>query len=77
MAEFVSIGEASARLSSLVAAAERGEVVTIHRDQQAVARIVSIDLPRTPVRPVVGALAGQITIADDFDELSPEWDEYQ
>jgi hypothetical protein len=25
---------------------------------------------------LIGALEGKIWIADDFDELGPEWDEY-
>lgn len=77
MAEPVSISEAKTQLSRLIAAAENGEDVTIRRGSRPVVRIVPIDPPDTPRRKVVGALAGQIVIADDFDELGPEWDEYR
>lgn len=77
MAEPVSISEAKTQLSRLVAAAERGEEVTIRRGNRPVVRLVPIDAPDKPRRKVVGALAGQIVIADDFDELGPEWDDYR
>jgi prevent-host-death family protein len=76
MAEPVSISEAKTQLSRLIAAAERGEDVTIRRGPRAVVRLVPIDAPDTSRRKVVGALAGQIVIADDVDRLGPEWDEY-
>ncbi len=76
MGQPVSISEAKTQLSRLVAAAERGEEVTIRRGARPVVRLVPIDAPDTPRRKVVGALAGQIVIADDFDELGPEWDDY-
>lgn len=77
MTEPVSISEAKTQLSRLVAAAERGEDVTIRRGSRPVVRLVPIDAPDRPRRKIVGALAGQIVIADDFDELGPEWDEYR
>ncbi|MBF6618967.1 MAG: type II toxin-antitoxin system prevent-host-death family antitoxin [Patulibacter sp.] len=63
--------------SGSLAAAESGEDVTIRRGARPVVRLVPIDAPDKPRRTVVGALAGQIVIADDFDELCPEWDEYR
>ncbi len=77
MADPVTISEAKTQLSRLIAAAENGEDITIRRGQRAVVRLVPIDSPDTPRRAVVGALAGQITIAEDFDELGPEWDPYR
>lgn len=77
MGEAFSISDAKTNLSKLVAAAERGEEVTIRRGDRPVVRLVPIDPPATTGGPVVGALAGQIWIADDFDELGPEWDPYR
>lgn len=77
MADPVSISDAKTNLSRLVAAAERGEEVTIRRGDRPVVRLVAIDPPALPRGPVVGALAGRITIAEDADELGPEWDPYR
>ncbi len=77
MSDPVSISEAKTHLSRLIAAAENGEDVTVRRGQRPVVRLVPIDSPEAPGRPVVGALAGQIEIADDADELGPEWDPYR
>lgn len=76
MNEPVSISEAKTQLSRLIAAAERGEDVTIRRGSTPVARIVAI-APAAPRSRVVGALAGRIEIAEDFDDLGPEWDGYR
>ncbi|MER8481494.1 type II toxin-antitoxin system prevent-host-death family antitoxin [Mesorhizobium sp. M1322] len=70
----IPIAEAKARLSELVRRAEAGEEIVIIRRGKVAARLVppamSEFLPRT------GAMKGAIQIADDFDELGPEWDEY-
>jgi prevent-host-death family protein len=70
----VSMAEAKAKLAELVKLVENGEEVKLTRHGKPVARIVPLEnegeLPR------IGALEGQIWIADDFDELGPEWDEY-
>lgn len=76
MTDPVSISEAKTQLSKLVARAERGEEVTIRRGSKPDAKLVAIDPPPRPARSPVGALRGQIWIADDFDELGPEWDPY-
>jgi prevent-host-death family protein len=70
----VSIHEAKTHFSRLVARAEAGEEIIVRRGQTPVAKIVAYQPPRKPRTP--GALKGQIWIADDFDELGPEWDEY-
>jgi prevent-host-death family protein len=75
MGEPVSISEAKTQLSRLVARAERGEVVTIRRGKKPVVMLVAI-APTQPSRSAIGALKGQISIADDFDELGPEWAPY-
>lgn len=77
MSRPVSISEAKTQLSKLVARAEHGEEVTIRRGKTPVARLVAIDPPRQRSGSVVGALRGQIWIADDADELGPEWGPYR
>ena len=76
MSEPVSISEAKTQLSKLIARAERGEEVTIRRGRRPVARIVAIAPTESASRRPVGALRGEIEIADDFDDLGPEWQPY-
>ena len=76
MSDPISISEAQTQLSKLVARVERGEEVTIRRGHKPVAKLVAIEAPAASARSAFGALRGQITIADDFDELGPEWDPY-
>jgi prevent-host-death family protein len=75
MGDPVSISEAKTQLSKLVARAERGEEITIRRGSKPVAKLVAIDQPGSQRSPI-GALRGQIRIAEDVDELGPEWDPY-
>lgn len=77
MSDAISISEAKTQLSRLVARAERGEEVTIRRGDTPVARLVAIGAPPVSLDSAFGALRGQIVIADDFDELGPEWDPYR
>lgn len=76
MSDPISISEAKTQLSKLVAQAERGEEVTIRRGDKPVAKLVAIETPSASSHSAFGALRGQIVIADDFDELGPEWDPY-
>ncbi len=77
MADAVSISEAKTNLSSLIARAEQGEEIVIRRGPTAVVRLVPVSDPPAPPRSPIGALKGRIVIADDADELGPEWDEYR
>ena len=70
----VSIAEAKAKLSELVSRAEAGEEIVLTRHGKVAARIVPP--AKEHLLPRIGALKGKIWIADDFDELGPEWDEY-
>jgi prevent-host-death family protein len=70
----VSIAEAKAKLSELVSRAEAGEEIVLTRHGKVAARLVPPAV--TELLPRIGALKGKIWIADDFDELGPEWDEY-
>jgi prevent-host-death family protein len=67
--------EAKTQLSRLVELAESGEEIVIQRSGRAVARIVPIE-PRRPVAEPFGAMAGEIVLADDFDDLPPELAEH-
>jgi antitoxin (DNA-binding transcriptional repressor) of toxin-antitoxin stability system len=63
-------------LEDIVRRIEAGEYVTLTRDGKPVAKIEPA-LPTEAERPrLLGAMKGQTWMADDFDELGPEWDEY-
>ncbi|RWA70718.1 MAG: type II toxin-antitoxin system Phd/YefM family antitoxin [Mesorhizobium sp.] len=71
----IPMAKAKAQLSELVKRAQAGEEIHLTRHGEIVATLSA------PARPggskgLFGALKGQIRIADDFDELGPEWDEY-
>jgi prevent-host-death family protein len=66
----VSIYEAKTQLSRLVARAEAGEEIIIARHGRPVARLSPLTPQRIARKP--GVLAGQIWIADDFDEFTEQ-----
>jgi prevent-host-death family protein len=68
----ISIAEAKAKLSELVRRMAAGEETMLTRRGKAVARL----LPPAAPLPRIGALKGKVRIADDFDELGPEWNGY-
>ncbi|MER9018218.1 type II toxin-antitoxin system prevent-host-death family antitoxin [Mesorhizobium sp. M0898] len=61
-------------MSELVSRAEAGEEIVITRYGKVAARLVPPAVPES--LPRIGAMNGKIRIADDFDELGPEWDGY-
>lgn len=65
--------EAKTNFSKLIARVEGGEEIVVQRGDVKVAKIVPYDEPTK--RRKAGALKGRIRIADDFDELPPEFDE--
>jgi prevent-host-death family protein len=67
----VSIHEAKTHFSRLVARAEAGEEIIVRRGGTPVAKIVAYRPPTTPRTP--GSLKGRIVIAEDFDDLPPEF----
>ena len=71
----VSMAEAKAKLSELVKRAQAGEQINLTKHGEVVA---TLSAPRQAgnVQSLYGALKDQIRIADDFDELGPEWDDY-
>lgn len=73
----VNVGQAKTELSKLLARVEAGEEVEIARDGTPVARLVRIDPPMRPgVRFLAsrGALAGRISIPEDFEFSEAELD---
>ncbi|MEX2448858.1 MAG: type II toxin-antitoxin system prevent-host-death family antitoxin [Solirubrobacterales bacterium] len=66
MTRTFGIGEAKTNLSKLVALAEKGERVELRRGKQPVAQIVPIP-ERGSARRKPGALAGRVSMAEDFD----------
>lgn len=71
----VGMHEAKTQLSRLVELAEAGEEIVIQRSGRPVARIVPIDAKRS-IAEAFGALRGQITVSDDFDELPDEFTQH-
>jgi prevent-host-death family protein len=70
----VTISEAKAHFAELLKAAEAGQTVVVTRHGKPVVRIQGIEeranLPR------IGALKGQIWMADDFDAPLSIFDDY-
>jgi len=72
----VPIAQAKAKFSELIKRAEAGEEVLVTRHGAVVARLLPPERLATDNSSLLGALEGRIWIADDFDALGPEWDEY-
>lgn len=71
----VKVHEAKTHFSKLLHAVEDGEEVLVKRGDKPVAKIVPYEPSERRARRF-GSLKGQIRIADDFDEIPPEFDEY-
>jgi prevent-host-death family protein len=70
MTLMLNIHEAQIQLVQLLKQAQQGEEIIIAEAGRPVARLVLIDKPITPRVP--GSAAGQVVIADDFNEPLPE-----
>ncbi len=66
-----SITQAIVKLSHVIRKAESGEVVTITRHGQPVVTLHPVQ--QNPNVPKIGSMKGKIEIADNFDELPPEF----
>jgi prevent-host-death family protein len=75
----IPLADAEKNLATLVARVEAGEEIVLTKDGRAVVRMTSVGVNHDLIerrRKARGSLKGQIWIADDFDELGPEWDPY-
>lgn len=71
----INIAEAKAHLSALVQKALTGEEVIIARDNKPLVKLVPLEPVAGTRRP--GSAKGQILfVADDFDHLPADFDEY-
>lgn len=73
MTASVNVYEAKTHLSQLLDRAAAGEEIVIARAGRPVARLVAL-AGATLQRRTPGAWRGQVSIADDFDELPAEMD---
>lgn len=71
----VTVAEVKANLSEILRKAAAGEEITVTKHGKPYVKI-GPDMSNFGSLPRVGAFKGQFTMADDFDELGPEWDEY-
>ena len=69
----ISVARAKARFAEMIHRTEAGEAIELTRYGWLVARIVSVDHPRT--RELIGAMKGIIPIPDDFFEGDAEIEE--
>lgn len=63
-------------LEEIVRRVEAGEHLTLTRDGKPIATIEPSTLAAQERPRLLGAFKGQTWMADDFDELGSEWDEY-
>ena len=72
----INVYEAKTQLSKLIDRAAAGEELILGKAGKPMARLVPFRPERPPRRP--GALAGKISVADDFD-ATPGWlvDEFE
>jgi prevent-host-death family protein len=66
----VSVFDAKAQFSALLARAEAGEEIVISRHGRPAARLVPVERSSTQRRP--GVFAGRIRIAPDFDDFTEQ-----
>lgn len=71
----IPMAQAKAKLAELVQRVQAGEEINLTKHGEVVAVLSKPEAPGG-AKSLLGALKGQIQIADDFDELGPEWDEY-
>jgi len=71
----VSVKDAKELLEELVRRAEAGEHIVVTSNGKKIAEVGAVT-DSEPKESILGALKGKVWMADDFDELGPEWDEY-
>ena len=68
----VNIHAAKTQLSRLVEQAAAGEEIIIARAGRPLARLVPLTAPATGQKRVLGMLAGQLQVVDNFDRPLPD-----
>lgn len=71
----VSVSEAKAHFSELLARAAAGEEILVTRHGKPVARIAPPEAPK-PKRSLIGAMKGGVWMSDDFDDPLEDFAEY-
>ena len=71
----ITDSQAKSHFAELLKRAEAGERIVVTRHGKPVACLEGIKTPK--ILPRIGALKGQIEIADDFDEPLEAFDEYR
>jgi prevent-host-death family protein len=71
----VTVAEMKANLSDILRKAAAGEEIVVTKHGKPYVKI-GPERSTFGTLPRIGALEGKVRIADDFDELGPEWDEY-
>ena len=67
----IAIADAKAQFADLIRRAEAGEEIELTRYGRPVARLIGPAVPRRIS--LIGCMAGQIDIPDDFDTMPPEF----
>lgn len=70
----VTPDEARDRLSDLIAAALRGEIVLIERDEEHIVQLVPVSHARRSR--TAGSARGAVVMSDDFDSPLPDFEDY-
>lgn len=71
MSDVINLHEAKTHLSRLVDRAAAGEEIVIARSGRPVARLVALEPARARRR--LGLARGQVTVADDFDDIPEDF----
>jgi prevent-host-death family protein len=74
MATVVNMHDAKSSLSRLVKRAAAGEEILIAKNGRPLVRLTRLKSPDSAT--LLGAFAGKIHMADDFDELPEEFEPY-
>jgi antitoxin (DNA-binding transcriptional repressor) of toxin-antitoxin stability system len=74
MSTVVNMHDAKSSLSRLVKRAAAGEDIVIAKNGKPVARLTR--LPGRPSKTLIGAFAGKIHMAEDFDSTPSEFEPY-
>ena len=70
----VTVAEMKSNLSEILRRAAAGEEIVVTKHGKPYVKVTAEKPAQT--LPRIGAYTGRVRIADDFDELGPEWDEY-